>query len=185
MAKKIEQTNEEIKLYNELKKLVKRANQRILRLERFTGEKEAFATKQLYDFLNVSNIQAISERGRVTLSKSYSIFKMNVIKKAVEDFLEDRGSQVREVKKIVKEYSKQAGKDISIKQANILYKSGRSYTWIYDFIPKSEFWTVANVAKEQGWDIEEFEEQIRLMAIKEIDESYKRDLEALYYYIIG
>ena len=47
MAKKIEMTPAEQKLYNDLKKLAKRANQRLVRLERLTGEKGTFASKQL------------------------------------------------------------------------------------------------------------------------------------------
>lgn len=43
------------KLFNELKKLSKTANQRILRLERLTGEKETFAVKQLTDYLSTTN----------------------------------------------------------------------------------------------------------------------------------
>ena len=54
MVKKKEMTPEEQKLYNDLKKLAKRANQRLVRLERLTGEKGTFASKQLYVSSTVS-----------------------------------------------------------------------------------------------------------------------------------
>ena len=56
MAKKIEMTKEQQELYSELRLLVKRANQRILRIERLVGEKGTFDVKQLYDYLSASTI---------------------------------------------------------------------------------------------------------------------------------
>ena len=58
MAKIINQTPEESALYRDVLKLVKRANQRLLRIERLTGAKETFASKQLYDYLDSSVLNA-------------------------------------------------------------------------------------------------------------------------------
>lgn len=87
MAKKIEMTQDELKLYNELKKLSKRANQRLVRLERLTGEQGTFASKQLYDYLDASELQALSRAGRVRVSKQFSITQMKAIIKATKQFL--------------------------------------------------------------------------------------------------
>ena len=48
----MEMTKRETELFNEMKKLSKRANQRIVRLERLTNVKEPFAVKQLADKLS-------------------------------------------------------------------------------------------------------------------------------------
>ena len=86
MAKKIELTKEQQELFNELKKLAKRANQRLLRIERLTDQKGTFASKQLYDYLDSSTLQALSEKGRVRVSKAFTTIQMLAIKKATEQY---------------------------------------------------------------------------------------------------
>lgn len=184
MPKKIEQTPEQIKLYNELKLLVKKANQRLLRVERLTGLKGSFASKQLYDYLNSSNIQAISELGRVKLSKKDTLTKLIAIRTAVNQFLETDESRLAGVKKLVKTYSEKAGKPINYQQASALYIAGRNYTWIYEYLTKSEFWDFVKVARENNWNKDTFIEQIRMLKDELNDESLTNDLEALYYYVM-
>lgn len=181
MAKKDMSLNEQI-LFIELKTLAKRANQRLLRLERLTGEKGTFASKQLYDYLEVVN--GISKTGRIRVSKSLSETEMLGIIRATKQFLKSGTSTQRGVKKKVKEYSTKAGKPISFKQADVLYKSEKNYTWIYQFIPKSEFWDIVRVAKRENWDEKTFAEQISFLGKFEIDEELKQDLESLYYYVM-
>ena len=66
-----------------------------------------------------------------------------------------------------------------IKQLVIL-----AYTWIYEFIPKSEFWgNWVKTTNRENWDKETFTEQIALRINKEVDVELKVDLEALYYYV--
>lgn len=185
MAKKIEMTKEEQKIYNELVKLAKRANQRLLRLERLTGATGTFASKQLYDYLSTNEIQAITKTNRIKVSKQYNLTQLLGIKKATEQFLSSGASTIREVKKIKQEFKKQADINLSYKQADALYKSNKSYTWIYEYIPKSEFWGIwVPTAKRENWDVEEFSEQIALRISKEIDEELKADLESLYFYVM-
>lgn len=184
MSKKIEMTPAEQKLYNELKKLAKRANQRLLRLERLTGEKGTFASKQLYDYLDSSELQALSKTGRIRVSKAFSLNQLKAIIKATNQFLESPLSTQGGVKKKTKEYSIKAGKPISFGQANTLYKAGKNYTWIYEFMIPSEFWAFVRVAKEMGWNKEQFIEQISAYITREIDEELRQDLEDLYYYVM-
>lgn len=182
---KIEMSKEELQLYNQLQKLVKRANQRLLRIERLTGEKGTFASKQLYDYLGISELNAITPSSRIRLSKQYNLGQLRAIQKATEQFLSQDVSRVAGIKKLVKSYEEKAEKPINYKQADVLYKSGKNYTWIYEYIPKSEFWRIVTVAKENNWNKETFTEQIALMANLEIDEELKLDLEALYIYVMG
>ena len=173
------------KLFNELKKLSKRANQRILRLERLTGIKEPFAIKQLVDYLSSEQLKAISKKGRIRASKKMNETQMIATIKATKEFLASGQSKVKEVKKITKEYSIKAEKPINYKQANTLYQSGKNYTWIYDYMTPSEFWSFVKLAKEQGWNKEVFINEIQAYITKEVDEELKRDLEALYIYVMG
>ena len=118
-----EMTQAEKKLYNDLQKLAKRANQRILRLERLTGQKGTFATKQLYDYLDSSELQALSKTGRIRVSKDFSFTQLKAIIKATNQFLESPVSKISGVKKKVAEFSVKAEKPISYSQADVLYRS--------------------------------------------------------------
>ena len=178
-------SKEELKLFNELKKLAKRANQRLVRLERLTGKQGTFAAKQLYDYLDSSELQALSKTGRIRTSKQFSITQMRAIIKATNQFLENSTSRVAGVKAKTKEYTEKAGKKISFTQADVLYRSGKNYIWIYEYMTPSEFWTFVRIAKEQGWNKETFIEQIEGYISAEIDEELRRDLEALYIYVMG
>lgn len=182
---RIEQSAEEKKLYNDLRKLAKQANQRLLRLERLTGKQETFASKELYDYLSVSNLQAISKTGRIRVSKKFNVGQLSAIIKVTKRFLEEETSRVAGVKKITKEYSEKLDKKISFKQASTLFQTGRNYTWIYEFIPKSEFWDNVKVSKQQGWDKEEFIDQLKSLNERLNDRTLKKDLESLYLYVMS
>ena len=71
MAKK-EMSYQEQQLFNELKKLAKRANQRLLRMERLTGEQGLFASKQLYDYLDRVNGLTLKGRVRVSIEEQFA-----------------------------------------------------------------------------------------------------------------
>lgn len=178
---------EQEKLYNELRKMSKVVNQRILTLEKITGEKETFASKQLYDYLSSAELEGtLSEKGRVKVSKFYTISKMKAIIKAEKKFIEGV-STIRKLKKISEEYTKDLKKPLSLSQVNLLYQSGKDYKWIYDYIPKSEqgtgFWDVVKTANNNNWPLETFIEQISLLGNIEADEQTKIDLMALYVYV--
>jgi len=175
---------DENKLFNELKKLSKRANQRILRLERLTGIKESFATKQLSDYLSSEQIKGWTKTGRVRVSKQMTETQMIATIKATKQFLNNSLSRVTEVKKKTKEYTIKAEKPISFAQANTLFQTGKNYTWIYEFMGESEFWSFRDEVREQGWDKDTFIEKIQGHIEKEVDEDLKKDLEALYLYVM-
>lgn len=184
MAKKIEMSKEEQQLYNELQKIIKKANQRLVRLERLTGEKGTFASKQLYDYLTSNELNAVTKSGRIRILKSYNIQKLLAVKKATQQFLNKEESTVKGIKKLKVQYEKEAEKQLNFKELNTLYRSGKNYTWIYEFIPKSEFWgNWVKTTNRENWDKETFVEQIALRMEREVDVELKADLEALYYYV--
>ena len=188
MAKKIELTKEQQELFNELKTLAKRANQRLLRIERLTDQKGTFASKQLYDYLDSSTLQALSEKGRIKVSKAFSTTQMLAIKKATEQYLEDSTSSVAGVKSLVKEYTQKAGKTINFEQADTLYQTGKNYRWIIGMngLTESEFWgTWVPLAKRGELEKDDWIEQLSLRINVELDEYYKSKLEATYYYVTG
>ena len=171
-------------LYNELKKLSKRANQRIVRLERLTETKESFAVKQLADYLTSAQVQGWTSKGRVKASKKMTETQMIATIKATKMFLENEASKISEVKKIKKEYEGKAGKPLNYAQANTLYRAKKNYTWIYEYMTPSEFWAFVKYAKDNDWDKKTFIEQIQVYITREVDEELKADLEALYIYVM-
>lgn len=131
--------SEENKLYNDLKKLVKRANQRILRLERLTGEKDSFSAKQLFDYLSVEKLQAITKKGRIKIS-GFDTQQMEAIRTAIEDFLSSNYSTIGEIKKYKAKVEKAIGTKVSFKDLSDIYKARDLWKWAEDQYG-SAFWT--------------------------------------------
>ena len=186
MAKKIEMSKEEQLLYNELQKLAKTANQRLLRMERLTGMQGSFASKQLYDYLDSSTLQAITPASRIRISKTYNLMQLKAIKKATEQFLDSDISRVKGIKKLTKSYSEKAGKTITYEQADVLYQSGRNYSWIIGMngLTESEFWgTWVPLAKSGEVDKETWIEKLADRIAVELDDYYKEKLIDIYYYV--
>ena len=127
-------------LYNELKKLSKRANQRIVRLERLTGIKESFGVKTLSDYLSAEPVQGWSSKGRVRVSKNFTETQMIAIIKASKEFLENReNSLVSGIKKQKEKVEKSLGKPITYSQLNTIYTASELYKWANDEFG-SKFW---------------------------------------------
>lgn len=158
MPKKINLDSEQQKLFNELKKLSKRANQRIVRLEREFG-KDTWATKKLRDKLDAEPLQAWSKTGRVKVNKSMTVTQMKATIKATQQFLNSKTSTKRGIKQIKKTTIKQLAKslgteeeDLTDEEAEALYDmlSDDYVTDILKYIPASDFWALIEDAKEAG-----------------------------------
>lgn len=164
MPKKIELNSEQQKLFNELKKLSKRANQRIVRLEREFG-KDTWATKKLRDKLATEPLQTWSKTGRVKVNKSMTITQMKATIKATQQFLNSKTSTKRGIKQVKKTTIKQLAKslgtddeDLTNEEAEALYDmlSDDYVTDILKYIPASDFWALIEDAKEAGDSQESF-----------------------------
>lgn len=132
--------SEENKLYNDLKKLVKRANQRILRLERLTGEKDSFSSKQLFDYLSSEKLKAVTKTNRIK-TENFNLEQMEAIKNAVENFLDkDSLSTVSNIKKYKAKAEKAIGTKVSFKDLSAIYKARDLWKWS-DEQYGSAFWT--------------------------------------------
>ena len=127
MSKKIDMTSEEKELYNELKTLSKRANQRIVRLEREFGI-ESWGIKLLKNKLATEPLQAWTVSGRVRVNKRMTATQMRATIKFTKQFLNSSVSTKTGIKKAKKKaietLQRQYGsmtKDISYKEAEALY----------------------------------------------------------------
>lgn len=178
---KKEMTTEEKELYNDLKMLVKRANQRLLRLERLTGEKDSFASKQLFDYLSSEKLKAVTKTNRIK-TDNFNVEQMEAIKNAVENFLDkDSLSTVSNIKKYKAKVEKAIGTEVSFKNLSAIYKARDLWKWT-DEQYGSAFWTdFAPRILEQ--DKNEWIEFAEIYAQEGNDLEIKQKLKEIYDYI--
>lgn len=137
---KEEMTTEEKELYNDLKMLVKRANQRLLRMERLVGEKDSFSAKQLFDYLSSEKLKAVTKTNRIK-TENFNLEQMEAIKNAVENFLDkDSLSTVSNIKKYKAKVEKAIGTKVSFKDLSTIYKARDLWKWTEEQYG-SAFWT--------------------------------------------
>ena len=176
----------EASLFNELKREAKVANQRILRLERLTGKKESFATKQLADFLSIEGLDAWTKTGRVAVKKSFDAMQMKAILKQLRTFRESPQSRVAGVKQIKKIYEERMAKKLTYKQASSIFQAKKQWYWIRQYMSDSEWWDFARECVKENWSYETFEENIMtIITDRQLDEQLKFDLQDLYDYAQG
>lgn len=136
---KREMTLEEKDLYSEVKILVKRANQRLLSMERLTGEKDAFASKQLFDLLSSEKLKAVTESNRIK-TENFDLEQMEAIKNAVTNFLDkDSLSTTTNIKKYKAKVEKAIGTKVSFNDLSSIYKARDLWKWSEDQYG-SAFW---------------------------------------------
>ena len=128
---KKELTREEQELFNELKKLSKRANQRIIRLEREFG-KDTWATKYLKEKLVTEPLQAWTISGRVKVNKSMTVTQMKATIKATKEFLNSSISTKRGVKKAKQKAIKTLKTRFSTDVSDITYEEAEALTSFFD-----------------------------------------------------
>lgn len=180
-------TKEEQQLYNELKKEIKRANQRILRLERETGLEHPFVVKQLYDYID--NF-AITKKGRVGLSSKWDLTQLKVVQKAVKDFLKSEFSTIRGIKKYKNKLELEVNDTLTYKQVNTMYEAKKHWTWILDWFTPSEFFRYfVQPARDNNWDRDKWIKVLSDALHKKegfniADEDLKNDLIDLYNYFV-
>ena len=179
------ETREEKKLNSELVKLIKQANQRILRLERETGLKGSFGIKQLYDYLGVPYIDAITKQGRIKRTKEYTTMQEIALKKAIENFIHE-GSSLKEIKAFVNKYSNLAGKKLTYEMASNYYQVIHTFEqWLYtEKFTKSEFWKIW-VPLAKTMDKSTWVDSLIKHRGEIVDRKMRKDIEILYDYVKG
>lgn len=174
-------TKEEQKMYNELIKLINKANSRLARLEKITGLKESFSSKELADYLSTSGLDALTKTGRVSKRKDYTIMQMQAIEKLLNKFIDEGISSAKDVKEYTTKVSKMLGQKVSIKQADVFYRMTHDYKWIYNYFADSEFWQdMAPLAKTQ--DVETWQQTLETHAHGDIIKEPNLRLKVIYLY---
>ena len=165
---KKELTREEQELFNELKKLSKRANQRIVRLEREFG-KDTWATKYLKEKLATEPLQAWTISGRVKANKSMTVTQMKATIKATKEFLNSSISTKRGIKKAKQKAIKTLKTRFSTDVSDISYEEAEALTSFFEdkevtsvtnFIPGSDVLAIIEEAREKQNDYSTFASQM-------------------------
>lgn len=128
---KKELTREEQELFNELRKLSKKANQRIVRLEREFG-KDTWATKYLKEKLATEPLQAWTVSGRVKANKSMTVTQMKATIKATNEFLNSSISTKRGIKKAKQKAIKTLKTRFSTDVSDITYAEAEALTNFFE-----------------------------------------------------
>ena len=169
MAKK-EMTEEQAELFRELTKLSKRANQRLVRLERTFG-KDTWSSRKLKNRLDIEPLQAWTKTGRVRVNKSMTITQLRATIKATNQFLNSQTSTVKGIKKVREKQIKSISKSLGTEEVDLTYEDAETLYRMFEdtdftfFVPQylsaSEFWAEIESAKEQNSDINDFTNSIR------------------------
>lgn len=168
VKKKKELTREEQELFNELKKLSKKANQRIVRLEREFG-KDTWATKYLKEKLATEPLQAWTISGRVKANKSMTVTQMKATIKATNEFLNSSISTKRGIKKAKQKAIKTLKTRFSTDVSDISYEEAEALVNFFDdkevngitnFIPGSTVTGIIEEAREKQNDYSTFASQM-------------------------
>lgn len=157
-------SREEQELYNELKKLSKRANQRIVRLEREFG-KDTWATKYLKEKLATEPLQAWTLSGRVKVNKSMTVTQMQATIKFTKEFLNSSISTKRGIKQAKQKAIKTLKTRFSTDVSEISYEEAEVLTHFFDdkevngitnYIKGSDVLAIIEEAREKNFDYETF-----------------------------
>lgn len=189
-------TKDQMALRQELKKLSKRANQRILEIERLTKRKSPqFAVKELADLL--SSTKGLTKRkGKSVRVSQYkkSMTETDVVGtiKALKNFLDKERtptSTIKGIKAYTKKVSEELGKKLTYAQASTIYQTQKQWTWIFDYVNESDFWNYYNaIFKPTKPSYLQFIDDLEVYLWKgniPIDEDLKEDLKAVYTYLRG
>lgn len=188
MPKK-EMNQQQTELFNELKKLSKRANQRIVRLEREFGYTDVWAVKKLRNKLEVSTLLAWTSKGRVAVNKSMTSIQMKATIKAVNQFLNSATSTKTGIKKVrrnqISSIAKSLGTDeeeLTNEEAETLYEmlADDYVKWLLRYIEPSEFWALVMDAKEAHDTEEDWIKRIEDYINFGNDEDFKEKLIVIY-----
>ena len=184
-------TSFRLKDYNQLARDVKRANQRIQKLQSRYGE-SSWAINQLYEKIDNKNVNGISDlTGNIRISKNMTEIQLKAIQKATNKFLESQTSTLRGVKKAInnmqdaiKANYSSVNKPLSDKDAEKLYSllEDRETRGTVEKIGASDTWTRAVRAKENNLSKNEFIDLFKNAKNVDInDVDMRRDIETIYY----
>lgn len=151
--------------FEELKKKVSIANQRMDKIEKVYGKK-SWGTKKVYDKFENNLEHLLTKNGRISIKKSYSDFELRAINRITTNFLKSKStSTLIGVRNLIKNVKKGISDtlDVDAKEAEVLYNTFFDDTlkWLFQYIEPSDAWALIEESNIKGFSKDRF--------IKEID----------------
>ena len=189
MPKKKILTSEEQELYNELKRLSKQANQRIVRLEREFGV-NTWATRSLREKLETETVRAWTKTGRVAVRKSMDVTQMKATIKATKEFISNPTSRVKGVRKAKAKAIQTLKTRLSTEVHEMTYEEAEALTLFFEdrdvnkitnFIPGSTITGIIEEEKEsKKYDYKSFLEKAKSLQQYNKGKSMDRILKKIF-----
>ena len=172
--------------YNNLSKMITKANNRLRRLERFTGKSVSWAGKQLQSKIDNEKIGAWSQDNLIQISKSMSDIQLQRVYRATEDFLNSKASTITNVKNIMRKTTRNIGLNVGVSrdQAESLYQMLSEDTFKYikehSTATSSEVWALVEETKERRLSSKTFLKRMYEIADVIPDKEMSDNINALY-----
>lgn len=146
-------------MQKELKNRIKAVNQRLVELEK-RYDANTWASRNLKARLSKPKINAITKKGRITLSKNLSMQQLRAIEKATNQFLASKTSSLKGMKQIKSSVVNSLQRTLSIDESDISYEDAellysllenKRTRGIVEKIGASKVFNLSITAKEEGW----------------------------------
>lgn len=127
-------TDEQIKneLLLELNKLIKRANQRIVRVERKFG-KDRWGVKNLRDYLDTEKLNGWTAKGRIRATKGMSLTQLKAIEKATKRFLNNTAtSTLRGIEETRQKQIRGLQRSLGVKDRELTYQEAEFFYRLFE-----------------------------------------------------
>ena len=178
-----------------LNKLIKRANQRIVRIEKRYG-KDKWAVKKLKSNLDNDLLNAWTEKGRIRISKNASEDDLEKIKLITEKFVNKEQSSLKSISKIEARTKEAIRNKTSLKvkpNQEVVELSDEDVELIYDALDDdnvgwlmdetrlgSDVWVFITEAKDKRETKDQFIERVSLYINRTNDLEVKERLESIF-----
>lgn len=174
-------TKEELrrKKYKQVKKLSRKANDRLRSLDRRL-KAGTWASRKLKNRLSIKKLKAWSVIDRVSVKKNLSLTDLKMIEKAINQFLESKTSTKRgieeaknRVKDSIKTTLNEEGYDLSDEDADIFYSmlEDDDFNFFADKVGASTMWAIMDDAIEYNESDTKFANRIEryITTINDLD----------------
>ena len=171
--------------YEDLEKMIKKANRRLDRLAKFSGKDVSWAGKRLQSYIDNGKLNAW-KNNRIYIDRSMSVQELQRIYIATDIFLKNNTSTITGVKHAIKSAKHSLGSTFNIgkNEAESLYQLITDDTFLYikehSNATSSEIWAVVQEAKERRFTYAAFEKRLKEIAEVIPDEEMKKHIEALF-----
>ena len=172
--------------YKSLSRMIKKANNRLMRLEKFSDKNVSWAGKQLQSKIDNEKVGAWSRDNLIQISKDMSDLQLQRVYKATSDFLNSKASTISGVKNIMKKTTRNIGVSVGVSrdEAESLYQMLTDDTFKYikenSSATSSDIWYVITEAKERRFNGKAFLKHMYEIADVIPDREMTDNIQALF-----